>query len=149
MHGPSVASGPRASPRVPCEGHAAARPGSARLSAGLQPSARCASGTLRIATGASIAGHSSWDPTRHFLLRPMNWTRHVYEDIPGTYVFDGKHAHRAHPLNKLLFSFNTEGEQPRIQPGSGSLLRQVRRHPRWSSSAPAGTRISCRVSEPV
>jgi protocatechuate 4,5-dioxygenase, alpha chain len=38
----------------------------------------------------------------------MAWTKHDYEDIPGTYVFDGKHAHTAYPLNKLLFSFNTE-----------------------------------------
>lgn len=38
----------------------------------------------------------------------MNWTKHDYEDIPGTYVFDGKHAHGAYPLNKLLFSFNNE-----------------------------------------
>jgi protocatechuate 4,5-dioxygenase alpha chain len=34
------------------------------------------------------------------------WTPHDYEDIPGTYVFDGKHAHGAYPLNKLLFSLN-------------------------------------------
>jgi protocatechuate 4,5-dioxygenase alpha chain len=36
----------------------------------------------------------------------MSWTRHDYDDIPGTYVFDGKRAHGAYPLNKLLFSFN-------------------------------------------
>ena len=38
----------------------------------------------------------------------MTWTRHDYDDIPGTYVFDGKHAHGAYALNKLLFSFNSE-----------------------------------------
>ena len=38
----------------------------------------------------------------------MSWSRHDYDDIPGTYVFDGKHAHGAYPLNKLLFSFNEE-----------------------------------------
>jgi len=38
----------------------------------------------------------------------MSWTKHDYEDIPGTYVFDGKHAHGAYPINKLLFSFNNE-----------------------------------------
>jgi len=38
----------------------------------------------------------------------MTWTRHDYEDIPGTYVFDGKRAHGAYALNKLLFSFNSE-----------------------------------------
>jgi protocatechuate 4,5-dioxygenase, alpha chain len=38
----------------------------------------------------------------------MTWTPHDYDDIPGTYVFDGKHAHGAYALNKLLFSFNGE-----------------------------------------
>ena len=38
----------------------------------------------------------------------MTWTKHDYESIPGTYVFDGKHAHGAYALNKLLFSFNSE-----------------------------------------
>jgi len=41
----------------------------------------------------------------------MTWTKHDYEDIPGTYVFDGKHAHDAYALNKLLFSFNDEGNR--------------------------------------
>ena len=36
----------------------------------------------------------------------MSWARHDYDDIPGTYVFDGAHAHDAYGLNKLLFSFN-------------------------------------------
>ena len=38
----------------------------------------------------------------------MNWKRHDYEDIPGTYVFDGKTAHASYPLNKLFYSFNEE-----------------------------------------
>ena len=36
----------------------------------------------------------------------MVWTKHDYESIPGSYVFDGKVAHHAFALNKLLFSFN-------------------------------------------
>jgi len=36
----------------------------------------------------------------------MTWTKHDYDAIPGTYVFDGKHAHGAYSLNKLLFSLN-------------------------------------------
>ena len=40
-----------------------------------------------------------------------SWTKHDYEDIPGTYVFDGKHAHGAYPLNKLLFSFCEEANR--------------------------------------
>ncbi|MFO7287062.1 MAG: protocatechuate 3,4-dioxygenase [Gammaproteobacteria bacterium] len=38
----------------------------------------------------------------------MVWRKHDYDKIPGTYVFDGKHAHSAYNLNKLLFSFNSE-----------------------------------------
>ncbi len=38
----------------------------------------------------------------------MTWKKHAYEDIPGTYVFDGKTSHAGYALNKLLFSFNHE-----------------------------------------
>lgn len=38
----------------------------------------------------------------------MPWSKHAYDDIPGTYVFDGENAYRAYGLNKLLFSFNRE-----------------------------------------
>ncbi len=41
----------------------------------------------------------------------MTWTRHDYDDIPGTYVFDGRHARNAYQLNKLLFSFNSESNR--------------------------------------
>ena len=36
----------------------------------------------------------------------MTWVKHDYEDIPGTYVFDGKRSHSAYAVNKMLFSFN-------------------------------------------
>jgi protocatechuate 4,5-dioxygenase alpha chain len=45
----------------------------------------------------------------------MSWTRHDYDDIPGTYVFDGKHAHGAYALNKLLFSFNSESNRAEFE----------------------------------
>lgn len=38
----------------------------------------------------------------------MSWKKHDYDDIPGTYVFDGETSHSAFALNKLLFSFNRE-----------------------------------------
>lgn len=38
----------------------------------------------------------------------MSWRRHDYDELPGTYVFDGNAAHNAYGLNKLLFSFNHE-----------------------------------------
>lgn len=34
----------------------------------------------------------------------MVWTKHDYDAIPGTYVFDGKHGYGAYNLNKLLYS---------------------------------------------
>jgi len=36
----------------------------------------------------------------------MTWIKHDYEDIPGTYVFDGQRSHSAYAVNKMLFSFN-------------------------------------------
>lgn len=41
----------------------------------------------------------------------MAWVQHDYENIPGTYVFDGKQAHSSYALNKLFFSFNLEGNR--------------------------------------
>ena len=38
----------------------------------------------------------------------MSWKDHDYEEIPGTYVFDGKMSHSSYALNKLLYSFNEE-----------------------------------------
>jgi protocatechuate 4,5-dioxygenase alpha chain len=38
----------------------------------------------------------------------VSWKKHDYDDIPGTYVFDGETSHSAFALNKLLFSFNRE-----------------------------------------
>lgn len=36
----------------------------------------------------------------------MAWQHHEYENIPGTYVFDGKRSHSGYQLNKMAFSFN-------------------------------------------
>jgi len=38
----------------------------------------------------------------------MVWKRHEYDDIPGTYVFDGKRANAGYALNRMAFSFNSE-----------------------------------------
>jgi protocatechuate 4,5-dioxygenase alpha chain len=50
----------------------------------------------------------------------MSWTQHDYDDIPGTYVFDGKHAHGAYALNKLLFSFNSEANRAEFERNPGA-----------------------------
>lgn len=41
----------------------------------------------------------------------MKWQKKDYDDIPGTYVFDGKRAHPSYALNKLLFSFNDQSNR--------------------------------------
>ena len=38
----------------------------------------------------------------------MTWTNHEFDDIPGTYVFDGRRAMLGYPLNRMCMSFNTE-----------------------------------------
>jgi len=38
----------------------------------------------------------------------VSWQKHDYENIPGTYVFDGKTSHSSYALNKLFYSFNKE-----------------------------------------
>jgi protocatechuate 4,5-dioxygenase alpha chain len=54
------------------------------------------------------------DRSRASLLAPesigevMSWKEHDYENIPGTYVFDGKTSHASYNLNKMLYSFNEE-----------------------------------------
>ncbi len=64
----------------------------------------------------------------------MSWKKHRYDDIPGTYVFDGKTSHAAYALNKMLFSFNHQenreefGRDPRayaIKFGLSDMQKQA------------------------
>ena len=48
----------------------------------------------------------------------MSWVKHAYENIPGTYLFDGKTSHAAYSLNKLLFSFNHEENRREFDRGA-------------------------------
>lgn len=36
----------------------------------------------------------------------MTWNKHDYDNIPGTYVFDGRRSSQGYRLNKMAFSFN-------------------------------------------
>lgn len=45
----------------------------------------------------------------------MVWKKHDYDAIPGTYVFNGETSHSSYPLNKLLFSFNSEENRQEFQ----------------------------------
>lgn len=36
----------------------------------------------------------------------MVWTKHDYETIPGTHVFNGERSNRGYHINKMAFSFN-------------------------------------------
>ena len=37
----------------------------------------------------------------------MTWSRHDYDDIPGTYVFNGRRSTTGYPLNRMCMSFNS------------------------------------------
>ena len=41
----------------------------------------------------------------------MAWRQHDYDEIPGTYVFDGKRSHSGYALNRMAFSFNSEANR--------------------------------------
>ncbi|WP_286237844.1 protocatechuate 3,4-dioxygenase [Neptuniibacter halophilus] len=41
----------------------------------------------------------------------MVWQKHDYEDIPGTYVFNGERSNAAYNLNKMAYSFNSEANR--------------------------------------
>jgi protocatechuate 4,5-dioxygenase alpha chain len=34
------------------------------------------------------------------------WLKHDYDNIPGTYVFDGRRSSAGYPLNRMCMSFN-------------------------------------------
>ncbi len=38
----------------------------------------------------------------------MSWSKKDYDDIPGTYVFDGRRALMGWPLNRMCMSLNDE-----------------------------------------
>lgn len=38
----------------------------------------------------------------------MAWSKKDYDDIPGTFVFDGRRSSMGWPLNKMCMSFNAE-----------------------------------------
>ncbi len=41
----------------------------------------------------------------------MVWKTHDYDNIPGTYVFDGKQSSQSYELNKLFYSLNEAGNR--------------------------------------
>jgi protocatechuate 4,5-dioxygenase alpha chain len=44
----------------------------------------------------------------------MAWKQHDYQNIPGTYVFDGAMAHPSYAVNKLFYSFNQKANRDRF-----------------------------------
>ncbi len=45
----------------------------------------------------------------------MVWNKHDYDNIPGTYVFDGKQASGAYELNKLFYSLNSADNRAALE----------------------------------
>lgn len=41
----------------------------------------------------------------------MVWSKHDYDKLPGTYVFDGRLAAKGYALNKLCMSLNEAGNR--------------------------------------
>ena len=56
----------------------------------------------------------------------MVWRKHDYDDIPGTYVFNGENACTAYGLNKLLFSFNHEQNRKAFEENPAAYADQFR-----------------------
>ena len=50
----------------------------------------------------------------------MAWKKHDYDNIPGTYVFNGENAYHSYGLNKLLFSFNHEENRKAFSENPGA-----------------------------
>jgi protocatechuate 4,5-dioxygenase, alpha chain len=44
----------------------------------------------------------------------MAWTNTECDDIPGTYVFDGRRARLGYPLNRMCMSFNSADNRERF-----------------------------------
>ena len=68
------------------------------------------------------------DPTDHERVTPMR-TRREYDDIPGTYVFDGTHSRHGYHLNMFCMSLNDEPNREAFRADPDAYLDQ------WSLSA--------------
>ncbi len=56
----------------------------------------------------------------------MAWQKHDYDDIPGTYVFDGKRSHAGYNLNKMAFSFNREANRKEFAADMDAYCRKYK-----------------------
>ena len=54
----------------------------------------------------------------------MSWKRAAYEEIPGTYVFDGRRAASAYELNKMCMSFNSVDNREAFKADPDGYCRQ-------------------------
>lgn len=53
---------------------------------------------------------------------PPERQRRDYDDIPGTYVFDGQRSRRGYPLNRFLMSLNQAGNRDAFQADEAGYL---------------------------
>ncbi len=54
----------------------------------------------------------------------MTWKKHEYDDIPGTYVFDGRRSHQGYALNKMAFSFNRQENREEFSRDKAAYCRK-------------------------
>ncbi len=52
----------------------------------------------------------------------MSQTARDYEDIPGTYVFDGAHSRRGYPLNMFCLSLNEQANRDAFRADPSTYL---------------------------
>jgi protocatechuate 4,5-dioxygenase, alpha chain len=50
--------------------------------------------------------------------------RREYDDIPGTYVFDGRRSRRGYPLNRFLMSLNQAENREAFRADEGAYLER-------------------------
>jgi protocatechuate 4,5-dioxygenase alpha chain len=54
----------------------------------------------------------------------MVWTKKDYDDIPGTFVFDGRRSSMGWPLNKMCMTFNSETNRQNFKQDVDSYCRK-------------------------
>ena len=54
----------------------------------------------------------------------MAWTNREFDDIPGTYVFNGCRSVLGYPLNRMCMSFNSEANRQQFRQDEDAYCRR-------------------------
>jgi protocatechuate 4,5-dioxygenase alpha chain len=72
------------------------------------------------ADAARPARHSPCSGGSHLIM----WTNHEFDDIPGTYVFDGRRAVLGYAVNRMCMSFNSDENRQAFQRDEDGYCRR-------------------------